>query len=118
MPRRATDLNLLELQSNESHMRRALKRNATKREMSAATAREVERITSLIDRAMRDCAAGPTIGKARKKNPAYEQLKTLIILRELLLRNHKQPEPEKRGTKSNESFREFMMSGGRDERAM
>lgn len=91
MPNPRTSISDLELQGSPN-LNRALKREKAEDAAPALTPderSEIERLTELIDRAMKACKKGSTV--QGKRNPAFQNLAMLVKARDTLLRG-KRPE--------------------------
>ena len=73
----------------QSNLNRALRREANAPELTPENLSEIEQINDLIQLVMRACAKGSTVDG--KKNPAYENLLTLVRARDLLMKGKRRP---------------------------
>jgi hypothetical protein len=81
-----TSIEDLELSGGGPNLSRALrrKRSEESRELSDDVRTEITKLDELISDALEACGEGHTVGSAQKSNPAFQNLRHLITVREML----------------------------------
>jgi hypothetical protein len=81
-----TSIEDLELSGGGPNLSRALrrKRSEESRELTDDARAEISKLDELISDALEACHDGHTVGSAMKANPAFQNLRHLVTVREML----------------------------------
>lgn len=98
------DLEDLKLSATSSNLARALKIREAEAEVELTDEQknEVDQLDALIQKAIKACRKGSTFNKRR--NPAFQNLESLVKTRDLILKRNK----KKDGEKKKSSFGDFI----------